>query len=166
MSDLRGPTPTKYYKDTPEAAARRNGYRRLREKIAGSRRRYYALNPEARAAINRTAIDMYDLGVDYTTAAKAETVDKRGFVYIITNRAWPGYCKIGRAFNPDSRLAQYQTSSPLRDYELKYAVYFDDCHAAELTVHSLLAWCRADGEWYRITPYEAENTLNFLGGYI
>lgn len=157
---------TKYYKDNPEAMARRNGYRRLRERMAGGRRQFYALDSDARRALNKKAIEMYDLGADLVTAHVAEKIVREGFVYVIWNPAWPAHVKIGRAFDPESRLNSYQTSSPDRDYELKYAVYFSDCRRAEELIHDTLADYRAEGEWFRILPSTAEHILDEIGGYI
>jgi hypothetical protein len=47
-----------------------------------------------------------------------------GEVYIITNPAWKGWIKIGMAVESKDRLKAYQTSSPLRDYKLKYSKAF------------------------------------------
>lgn len=157
---------TKYYKDTPEALARRNGYRRLRERMAGGRRQFYELPRDERERLNETARIMYDLGADYYTAQVAEKVVKEGFVYIITNSAWPGYCKIGRAFSPESRLNSYQTGCPHRSYKLRYAAYFPNCHAAEELFHDTLADYRAEGEWFRIPAEVAIHSLEELGGYL
>lgn len=145
---------------------RRNGYRRLRERMAGGRRQFYALPPGDRERLNKKAREMYDLGADLVTAHVAEKVVREGFVYIITNPAWPAHCKIGRAFDPESRLNGYQTGAPQRDYRLHYAVYFDDCHEAEELIHNTLADYRANGEWFRILPSVAEHVLDMIGGYI
>ena len=48
---------------------------------------------------------------------------KAGYVYVITNAAWPEWVKVGMAIDADDRLNGYQTSSPFRDYELQYSVY-------------------------------------------
>lgn len=129
---------------------RRNPIRRLKEAIAGGRRAYYGLPPEKQADIHATAKQMFELGVDFATAEKAERTDTRGFVYVITNPAWREHVKIGRAFNPRSRLAGYQTGTPFRDYKLEYAVYFKDCYFAEREIHARLSPVRVEGEWFVI----------------
>jgi hypothetical protein len=72
-----------------------------------------------------------------------------GFVYIISNRAWPGYYKVGRAENVRDRLATFQTGSPHRDYEVAYTVGVPDCVAAERFAHEALADSRREGEWFK-----------------
>lgn len=47
-----------------------------------------------------------------------------GFVYVISNPAWPGLYKVGMTTNPKRRLAQYQTYSPHRDYKLEWFGFF------------------------------------------
>jgi hypothetical protein len=142
--------------------ARRNAYKRIAENICGSRAAWRGLPPEERQEVLDTARQMYDLGVNAPAAERAELLDKRGFVYVITNPAWPGIVKIGRAFDPESRLAGYQTSCPHRDYELHSSVYFHDCYFAEKEIHArLIDHCTA-GEWFIINPDHALGEINRL----
>ena len=136
-----------------------NGVSRLAYQIAGSHQTYYQLSKAERMNIRETAKHLYELGADFPTAQRNEATNKQGFVYIITNAAWPGYVKIGRAFNPESRLKGYQTGCPFRGYELEYAIYFEDCHGAEKIIHDWLADYRAEGEWFRLLPHVAEHTI-------
>ena len=158
---------TKYYKDDPQAVARRNltinAVSRLAYKIVGGWKQYYALSPEERAHVRSTAHAMHELGADFTTAEKAEKTERRGFVYVISNPAWPHHVKIGRAFDPESRLRGYFTGCPFNDYELEHAVYFHDCYMAERETHARLEAWRADGgEWFNLTPDEAAHYINQL----
>ena len=51
---------------------------------------------------------------------------QEGYVYVITNKAWPEWVKIGRAIDANDRLRSYQTNSPLRDYWIVYSQYFEE----------------------------------------
>lgn len=140
-----------------------NGTSRLAYRIAGSERKFYALPPEERKTIRDTARQMYELGVDFTTADKAEKTDRRGFVYVITNPAWPGYVKIGRAFDPEARARSMNTGCPLNDYEVCHAVYFHDCYWAEREVHERLAESRLPGgEWFALPVHVAVHSIEKL----
>jgi hypothetical protein len=168
--DRHGQKRTKYYKDNSEAVMRRNNARLMAMRIAGTPRQvdWLALSTEERAVYLESARGLIALGSDYhvATAAELAGVEKRGFVYVITNPAWPAHCKVGRAFDPLSRLRSFQTGSPERDYVLRYAVYFEDVQAAERLIHDTLADYRAEGEWFRILPSTAEHVLDYVGGYI
>lgn len=76
-----------------------------------------------------------------------------GSVYIIHNKSWPNWYKVGKAASAEDRLNGYQTSSPFRDYELLYAVEFDNRHRAESDVHKLLRNVLSEdnckGEWFK-----------------
>lgn len=161
-----GPRLIRYRKDTPQAQRRRNGYRQLRETMVGGRRKYYSMSAEERSRINRKAIKLYDLGASQLRAMQAEPILNEGFVYVVSNPAWPEYVKVGRAFDPVERTRAFQTSGPHRDYKLEYAVYFEDCRKAEQLVHDTLADYRAEGEWFRLLPKVAEGVLDEMGGYI
>ena len=67
-----------------------------------------------------------------------------GFLYAITNPAWPGKVKLGLSTQPHKRLAQYQTYSPLRDYKMYHWSFWLDVRKAEKSFHGLL---NADHEW-------------------
>lgn len=88
-------------------------------------------------------------------------IDQRsaeGEVYIIANKAFPNWYKVGKAVSAEDRLNGYQTSSPFRDYELLYSVKFDNRHRAESDVHKLLRnvldeeCCKS--EWFK-ADYES-----------
>ena len=65
------------------------------------------------------------------TSLQKDVKVKEGYVYAISNPAWPDWIKIGMAIDAEDRLNGYQTSSPMRDYELIHSVYFDDRNKAE-----------------------------------
>ena len=85
---------------------------------------------------------------------------KEGYVYAIRNKAWPEWVKIGKAIDAQDRLNGYQTSSPMRDYELIHAVYFDDRNQAERDAH-IAAERKGErqGEWFKITEEQALDVL-------
>ena len=88
---------------------------------------------------------------------------KQGYVYAIRNAAWPEWIKIGKAIDAKDRLNGYQTGSPMRDYELIHAVYFDDRNKAERDAHKV-AERKGDrqGEWFKITEEQALEVLREL----
>ena len=88
----------------------------------------------------------------------------KGYIYAITNPAWPDWIKIGKAIDADNRLNSYQTSSPKRDYELLYCKYFDDYHEVEKEAHTLASKFSAEtnNEWFHITKQQAKEVLDTL----
>ena len=82
-----------------------------------------------------------------------------GEVYIITNKAWPEWVKVGMAVDSQDRLKNYQTSSPFRDYSLLYSYEVNDRRAGESAAHARLAKeCDNINEWFRI-PHAVANEL-------
>jgi len=81
---------------------------------------------------------------------------KDGYVYAIINPAWPNWVKIGMAIDAEDRLNGYQTSSPMRDYELIHSVYFKNRSKAERKAHKLAEKiAERKGEWFNITNKQA-----------
>jgi len=92
--------------------------------------------------------------------AKGLFQTKSGQVYIISNPAFPGWVKVGRAYDASDRLRSYQTSSPFRDYELHWFLPTEDSSLSEHKAHSILgAKFDRRGEWFKITPELAEAVL-------
>ena len=91
----------------------------------------------------------------FTALQKDEQV-KEGYVYAISNPAWPEWIKIGMAIDAQDRLNGYQTSSPMRDYVLVYDIYFLDRLAAERKAHKVAErYGKRQGEWFKITREQA-----------
>ena len=89
---------------------------------------------------------------------------QEGYVYIISNRSWPHWVKIGMAIDAEDRLNSYQTSSPYRDYELEHRVFSSDRRASEQEAHTkAAAICigRAN-EWFELSVREAIIILDNL----
>ena len=89
---------------------------------------------------------------------------KEGYVYVIINPAWPEWVKIGMAIDAEDRCNGYQTSSPHRDYKLKYAIETDNRRALEQAAHkeaSKLA-SESKGEWFKLDVETAIEILNNL----
>lgn len=76
-----------------------------------------------------------------------------GEVYIIRNKAWIDWYKVGKAVSSEDRLQGYQTSSPFRDYVLEYSEMFDNRHQAESSIHRMLEkhdkCLERRGEWFK-----------------
>jgi len=83
-----------------------------------------------------------------------------GFVYLVTNPAWPSFVKVGAAKSLEGRLADYQTASPLRDFKLTFAAHFNDRFIAEGRLKAALRGHRVKGtEWFEVHPEDARAAL-------
>lgn len=85
------------------------------------------------------------LGLAYKQNKSAKGISS-GYVYAIHNPAWDDYVKIGVALDVYDRLNSYQTSSPLRDYELIGYVFSDDLLSLEKEIHSKF---ERNNEWVK-----------------
>ena len=83
-------------------------------------------------------------------------VNRPAYVYIITNPAWEGWCKIGKAKDVQSRLNAYQVSSPLRDYVIEFQLRIPD-YIVETNIHEKLVdeGYEYRNEWFRIELQDA-----------
>ena len=99
----------------------------------------------------------------FQSLAKYST-SKKGQVYIITNPAWKGWVKVGMAVDANDRCNQYQTSSPMRDYKLKYTKDFNDRRTAESQAHELCTQQAKEtkGEWFKININDAINLIESI----
>jgi hypothetical protein len=97
---------------------------------------------------------------------KADSI-KEGYVYAITNRAWPNWVKIGMAIDAEDRLSGYQTSSPYRDYVLEHTVASNDRRKSEKEAHTRALPLATDskGEWFKLSVEQAITILDNLNEY-
>lgn len=112
-------------------------------------------HPDHRPGSFRDWIDA--LGDDRTLYSDADALYgalRSGFVYVITNPAWPGWTKVGHSRDPLRRLDSYQTGAPERDYALHGYCYFTDRVDAEKEIHSRLSMLDPipSGEWFGVSP--------------
>lgn len=77
---------------------------------------------------------------------------REGFVYIVSNPAWPNHVKIGSAIDVYSRLDSYQTSSPFRDYKLEYYYFSNDRWFEERKIRAFFE--SESGEWCKVDKIE------------
>lgn len=76
---------------------------------------------------------------------------KEGFVYAISNPAWPGHIKVGSSIDVYDRLKTYQTSSPYRDFVLEKYVFTLDRFEFERLIQSKF---KSKGEWVECNKNE------------
>lgn len=138
-----------------------NAVSRLAYQIAGGQRAFYSLPRERRLEIREKAKLLEELGADFGAAQRAEDTVLSGFVYVIGHPRLSGV-KVGRAYNPEERLRNYQTGCPRREYVLHFAEYFEDCRAAEALIHQRLARHALSGEWFDLQPDEAQECIEMF----
>ena len=130
-----------------QAAACRYGPLPEHAQSLGKRRRtdMYA---RRRAVVARDLIKLaYKNGEEFTA----------GYVYAITNPAWPNKVKFGKAIDVYDRLGNYQTYSPNRDYKLLTYAFVFDRHRAEMDV--LSRFQSREGEWVEIDHKTAKDVI-------
>lgn len=89
---------------------------------------------------------------------------KEGFVYLVTNPAWAGWVKCGKALDATDRCKSYNTGSPYRDYNILYTVAVGNRHRAEKVILKKLKKFATDvrGEWFKMTNTEAKRVVKSI----
>mgnify|MGYP006921470020 CR=1 FL=1 len=87
---------------------------------------------------------------------------KSGYLYIVTNAAFPGWVKIGTTWNLIDRLHTYQTGDPYRGYKLQYSLHHPLFREAEKKIKEVMKHFALDisGEWYKIDLAFAKSRLD------
>ena len=77
---------------------------------------------------------------------------KKGYLYIVTNPAFPKWCKVGITTNLNERLHNYQTGDPHRSYRLVYFLFHPDYKKAEKKIKEAIKpfALSVKNEWYEI----------------
>ena len=89
---------------------------------------------------------------------------QKGYLYIIQNRAWPKWVKVGITTNIKNRLHTYQTGAPLRDYKVLYLIEHPKYKEAEKRVKNLMKPFakQIKKEWFEVDIEMAKNSLDTL----
>lgn len=145
---------------------RNNHVKRWARLLSGTTQQdLFKLPKDQRAKWFALARDLVASGSTFASASTAETQRTDGVLYIIKHPQLTGL-KIGRAFDADSRLNNYQTGCPQRAYKLvAVSRYIDDCVAAEAEVHELLKPFRLKGEWFMVTQTRAKEVISSVTSF-
>ena len=120
----------------------------------------YKLPKDDRSKWLLLARDLVASGSDFVTATTSRKVRKDGVLYIISHPRMEGI-KIGRAFDADSRLNNYQTGCPNREYRLEYvSPYIEDCVSAEKAIFTELEAYQLKGEWFALDTSQAKFAIH------
>lgn len=86
---------------------------------------------------------------------------KGGYLYIVTNEAFPGFVKVGCTEDLDARLRSYQTSDPRRGYKMVFNVPHPDCLVAEKRIkEAMKPFAKSiKNEWFEIATHMAISRL-------
>lgn len=91
-------------------------------------------------------------------------------VYVLTNPAMPGICKIGKTRQEDvgTRLSQLYTTGVPVPFSLEYACQVEDCDAVEEALHTAFGPSRVNPkrEFFRIEPEQAIAILKLLNAAV
>lgn len=88
-------------------------------------------------------------------------MQKAGYLYIVTNAAFPGWVKVGTTLNLKERLHTYQTGDPHRNYRLEYFLHHPAFREAEKKIKEVMKhFAKAiKGEWYEVDLNFAKSRL-------
>ena len=87
---------------------------------------------------------------------------KTGYVYIISNPAYPGFLKFGITDNINKRLSTYQTSCPHRNYKVEYYIKHINYKQIEKELEKSMKYFvkQRKNEWVEISLDMAISLLN------
>lgn len=87
-----------------------------------------------------------------------------GFVYAITNPAWPDRIKLGRTRNhPKSRLSDFQVGDPNAAYRIVCASRVAYVNTVEGLIHRAFGATHHRGEWFSAPSAEVAAAFETLG---
>ena len=86
---------------------------------------------------------------------------KAGYLYIVTNEAFPEWVKVGTTANLTERLHVYQTGDPFRRYRIVFSLHHPEFRQAEKRIKEVMKHFALDikGEWYKVNLEMAKSRL-------
>lgn len=110
-------------------------------------------NSDVRYAKKLAGLSLLKLLKSREEETKVETVKKtsfgikEGFIYMISNPAFPGFLKIGMTTDVHNRLSAYQTYDPLKRYKIEMYKFVEDRRAYESSLLGEFGDAVSNGEW-------------------
>lgn len=130
-----------------------NQIEQLSQKASKLQRKAFRALPPATRAKYRASVRRY-----FHQLLKSEP----SWIYIVTNPAWPSFCKIGVTQNIKGRVKTYRVSSPYGDYECVHAEYFHEHDQYINSMYEHFGEARGHGEWFEVTVADASAHLTLL----
>jgi predicted GIY-YIG superfamily endonuclease len=89
-------------------------------------------------------------------------MEKNGYLYIISNSAWPNWVKVGVTKDLKNRLHTYQTASPFRNYVVEYSLFHPEYLQAEKKIKETMKHFakQTKNEWYEVDLHMAKSRLD------
>jgi hypothetical protein len=141
---------------TENANAERKNQRQIeREQRPAAREKAYSRKQQSKQLRLRQEIAVENKG-----PAFGITRNEKGFVYVMTNPAFPGWVKIGSTTDLQSRLAGYQTGDPHASFEYNHYKFFPLRKQVEAKLHLQFGNRRGTGEWFEISIEEAIDAID------
>ncbi len=98
---------------------------------------------------------------DAWSHAELDAKDVSGEIYIIVNKSFKGWVKVGMSIDAIDRLSKYQTGDPHRAYALYATFEADDRHQTERQIHTILEGkYKRKNEWFKADPQEVEGIMS------
>ena len=137
------------------------------QQLVGSQKLYRELTDDTKSDLRdagKKLLLLSDLDNPLKQYNDSRAKHSSGYVYLVTNAAWPEWVKIGRAINTKSRLLAYQTSSPLRDYEVACKAKVANTQSMEAALLSKIKEFSSDskGEWLQVDIKLAKHLFNII----
>ncbi len=79
-----------------------------------------------------------------------------GYIYILTNPAYPEYVKIGKSIKLGMRLSTYNTGTPFKNYKYNFVLETEKTSEIEKYFNCNFP---SINEWYKMSPDKAEKII-------
>lgn len=139
----------------PRKAKRKPQVRKLND--SGEYISYKPLNerlkPTFKVKTNKQHLEEIRKLIEFSNKMRGKQIDiPEGFIYIVSNPAWPEWLKVGETVDFENRLKAYQTSGPLNDYNMCLTWWVEDRKIVEIEILEKLKSLGYEirGEWVKI----------------
>ena len=101
------------------------------------------------AGLNMMRLNEQRFGEIQETSKQRKVQQNCGFVYVISNPAFPGMFKVGMTKDINGRLRTYQTADPYRRFRVEHYIFVQNRREIEKQILEDMKLNLVQGEWVR-----------------
>lgn len=150
----------KKYNELNRERVRAQNRERRRKNMEGKKRMFGEFGRKGHSRIDESLPSFKDIPTKYMLE---EMKKESGYIYLIEDKTFTHYVKIGQSVRPNERIQRLAGQMPIDvEFEMIYTKETDDVNRKERVLHMFFADKRKKGEWFELDEGDIELVKKYM----